>query len=86
MTLVTLVEHEALNPKSETSGRGADASVLQLDGPSSLERVHVAIGGKAKRIPKSHRRLNTQLSLQGEATLPCGGGKVEPGNVDSAKM
>ena len=58
-----------------SAGRGADASVLQLDGPSSLEGVHVAIGGKAKGIPKSHRRLNAQLSLQGEATLPCHKGR-----------
>ena len=35
---------------------GADVSVLQLDGPSSLEGVHVTISGKADTGVGLHAR------------------------------
>ena len=41
------------------------AEALQLNLATALEDLRVAIGGEAQGVPKSHRRLHAQLSLQG---------------------
>ena len=36
----------------------ADATVLELNGSAALERVQVAVGGQAQRVPEAQRRLS----------------------------
>ena len=46
--------------------------MLQLHGPSSLEGVHVAVGGKAGGVPEADRRLHAELSLTAFIALKVG--------------
>mmetsp|Transcript_54642 Transcript_54642/g.122213 ORF Transcript_54642/g.122213 Transcript_54642/m.122213 type:complete len:298 (+) Transcript_54642:80-973(+) len=48
-------------------------SMLQFDGPSPLECVHIAIGREAKRVPKADGSLHTKFAFE----CPEGGVGVE---------
>jgi len=52
--------------------------VLDLNRTPALERRHIAIGGKAKRVPKAHRFLHSKLALEGAERGRCVGGPVAP--------
>mmetsp|Transcript_139945 Transcript_139945/g.198228 ORF Transcript_139945/g.198228 Transcript_139945/m.198228 type:complete len:210 (-) Transcript_139945:31-660(-) len=56
---------EILGDDVTNAGQHADPSMFQLHSPSSLEGVHVAIGGKPQGVPKSDGGLHAKLSLEG---------------------
>jgi len=53
--------------------------VLELNGSAALERVQVAVGGQAQRVPEAQRRLCTQLVFEGTQRRSSVIGPVTPG-------